>query len=98
MSKVYKATEWKDLAGNIRIQCDDLVGTGRNWSEPAKILGMKPSDFLASLKEDYEATLVPYRNKEGKLTFVGYHWKSLQKARLFKNKLNKIAREKNYKI
>lgn len=97
MSKVYKASEWTDNGGMVHIQCDDLVGTGRNWVEPARILGLQPADFVIKLKQEFNADIQPYK-KNGKVTFIGYSWKSLADARRFKNLINKIAREKNYQI
>lgn len=95
---VYKATEWKSQSGVYHIQCDNLVGTGRNWNEPAKILGITNAEFVKKLVNTYGATIKPYRNVDGKLMWIGYSWKNLAKAREFKNLINKIAREKNYQI
>lgn len=97
MSKLYKAGEWIDNGGMIHIQCDDLVGTGRNWIEPARILGIKPAEFVLKLKQEFNAEIHPYK-KEGKVSFIGYSWNNLADARRFKNLINKIAREKNYQI
>ena len=86
MSKLYVASEFKSVSGDIHIQCDDLVGTGRNWIEPARVLGIQPTELIMKLKTD------------GKINFIGYSWSNLADARRFKNYLNKIAREKNYMI
>lgn len=97
MSKLYKATEFVSGSGSIHIQCDDLVGTGRNWVEPARILGIQPTELIVMLKTEYNAKVNPYR-KDGKISFIGYSWDDLAEARKFKNFLNKLAREKNYQI
>jgi hypothetical protein len=97
MSKLYVASEFKSVSGDIHIQCDDLVGTGRNWIEPARVLGIQPTELIMKLKTEYNAHITPYR-KDGKINFIGYSWSNLADARRFKNYLNKIAREKNYMI
>lgn len=97
MSKLYKASEWVDLHGMVHVQCDDLVGTGRNWIEPARIMNIKPSEFVIKLREEFKAEITPYR-KDNKVLFIGYAWKSLTDARRFKNYINKLSREKDYKI
>ena len=97
MSKLYVASEFKSVSGKIHIQCDDLVGTGRNWVEPARILGIQPTELVLKLKTEFKADITSYR-KDGKISFIGYSWSNLSDARRFKNYLNKIAREKNYKI
>lgn len=97
MSMLYKATEFTTIDGQTRVICDDLVGTGRNWVEPARVLGISPADLALKLKNEYNANITPYR-KNGKITFIGYSWNSLADARRFKNYVNKIARETNYQI
>lgn len=92
---LYKAQETKVAKGYI-VQCDDLVGTGRNWTEPAKILGMAQTDFLKFVINK-KGKLTPYR-KDGKISFVGYHWDNLADARAFKNLLNAQSRKQNYQI
>ncbi len=97
MSKLYKATEFQGASGRFHIQCDDLVGTGRNWVEPARILGLQPTELIVKLKSEYGATITPYR-KDNKVNFIGYSWDNLSNARRFKNYINKVARETNYQI
>ncbi len=46
MSILYKVSEWQSAIGEVHIQCEDLVGTGRNWSEPAKVLGISVVDLV----------------------------------------------------
>lgn len=94
--KIFKLSEYEQC-GEIRVICEDLVGTSRNWREPAKVLGLSTSEFILELKTVYNANLRAYR-KDGKVTFVGYGWKSLIDARRFKNAVNRKAREKNYLI
>lgn len=95
--KIYKASEWTDITGKVHVQCDDLVATGRNWIEPAKILGITPSDFIILLKNKFDAYITPYR-KDGKISFISYHWDDLSKARKFKNFINAEAKKKSYMV
>lgn len=98
MSKLYVAEEWISASGKVNIQSVNLVGTGRNWREPAKILGLSVPDFILKLREEYEAELKVFKNEEGKIMFIDYYWRDLAKARKYKNYINLIARNKNYKI
>lgn len=97
MNKLYVAGEFTDVNGQVRIMCDDLVGTSRNWLEPARILGLQPADFILLLRTEYNANITPYR-KNGKLSFIGYSWSTLAEARKFKNFLNAKARAKRHMI
>lgn len=97
MSKLYVASEFQSVGGSYHIQCDDLVGTGRNWIEPARILGIAPTEFITLLRNEYNAEIEPYR-KDGKLKWIGYSWEHLADARKFKNFLNAKARTKKYMI
>ena len=98
MNKVlYKAKDWADFSDRHHVQCDDLVGTGRNWIEPARIIGVTPTEFILMLKNSFDADIRPYR-RDGKITFIDYSWSRLQDARSFRNFINECAREKDYKI
>ena len=97
MSKLYKATDFTTIDGQTRVLCEDLIGTSRNWIEPARILGIQPTEFIMKLKNEFNANLNPYKT-DGKVVFIGYSWNSLAEARRFKNYINKIARETNYQI
>ena len=90
---VLRMGEYEDCQGKIHIQFDELVGTGKNWFAPARILKMNIPDFVMCLKKDYEAELTVYKDAEGKVSFIGYKWTSLKMARKFKNKINAIARD-----
>lgn len=94
---LYKASEYTSQTGRIYIQSEDLVGTGRNWTEGATILGIEISDFLLKIKKEFGAELTPYR-KDDKLIYVGFCWTDLTKARKYKNYINRCAREKSYQI
>ena len=97
MSKLYKATDFTTIDGQTRVLCEDLIGTSRNWIEPARILGIQPTEFIMKLKNEFNANLNPYKTGE-KVAFIGYSWDNLAEARRFKNYINKIARETNYQI
>lgn len=97
MSKLYKATDFTTIDGQTRVLCEDLIGTSRNWIEPARILGIQPTEFIMKLKNEFNANLNPYKT-DGKVAFIGYSWDNLAEARRFKNYINKIARETNYQI
>ncbi|MEG0153162.1 MAG: hypothetical protein RR744_08305 [Cellulosilyticaceae bacterium] len=94
---LYKVSEYTSQTGRIYIQSEDLVGTGRNWTEGASILGIEISDFLSKIKREYSAELTPYR-RDGELIYVGFYWTDLAKARKYKNYINRCAREKSYQI
>lgn len=94
---LYKVSEWVDITGQVYIQCDDLVGTGRNWFEGSKVLGIDVADYISMLRNEYNANISAYR-KDGKLSFVGFSWDSLADARKYKNYINKVSREKGYQI
>ena len=95
---LYKIDEWTNATGEIRVQCNDLVGTGRNWDEPAKLLQIKKADFVRKLRLDYGAVLTVYRKSDGSINFIDYHWTDLRLARKFKNFINAESRKQKYQI
>lgn len=97
MKKLYKAIDFTTVDGQTRVICEELIGGSRNWIEPARILGIQPTDFILKLKNEYNAKITPYR-RDGKIVFIGYYWDNLIEARKFKNHINKMARDKNYCI
>lgn len=97
MKKVYVASEFSTIEGVYHVQCNDLVGTGRNWIEPARILDITPSELVLMLKNNFNATLVPYK-KDGKIAWIGYYWTTLAEARKWKNFINAKARAEKHTI
>ncbi|MCF0124455.1 MAG: hypothetical protein HUJ68_01640 [Clostridia bacterium] len=95
---LYKASEFESQSGLTYVICNDLVGSGRNMFEPAKILDISLAEFAWLLKKDFDANVYSYRDEDGAVERIGYSWDTKQKAIKFKNYINKIARQKNYQI
>ena len=86
------------ITGVFKVQYDELVGTGKNWFMPAKVLGMDLISFLEMLKGKYEAEINFYYKPDRSISFIGYSWTSQSKMRAFKNYTNKVARDKKFTI
>ena len=91
MSKpaLLKYTEWQGSSGLW--YCNDVSDfTSKRglWYTPARLLNVSLEEFVRMLINDFQ---VDYISFDGK-TLI-YAWNSLSKCRLFKNWLNKKARE-----
>ena len=92
--RVYKMEEWK--SGSGLYYCEDITLLGRTDINinliPMRILGLAPTDFIKMLIKDYNAKIFRIGN------FIGYSFENQSDMRRFKNKVNKISREKNYLV
>lgn len=86
---VLKAVEFESASGHVQLQFLDLLGTGLGELAFQVILGLEEEEFVSFL-EKYQAEIVRLKD------FFYFRWSSsqLKEARLFKNMLNKKAREK----
>lgn len=81
--------EWQSATG--RWYCNDtsdLTSARALWYTPARLLNISLEEFVRMLINDFQVDTI---NFDGK-TLI-YSWDSLSKCRLFKNWLNKKARE-----
>jgi len=95
MSHLLKYEEWETSTG---WKCGDLqdLGKGSNyWWLPARMLQMTPANYLKWVIENFKPDEV-YHSDDYSL--VGWSWKSQNKMRVFKNKLNALARQYNFMI
>lgn len=93
---IWKAVEFQ--GGSGLWYCNDtsnFASNSANCLHPSRILGMSADKYLEWLIENYSPDMV-HIGKDG--GFFTYGWKSQAKMRLFKNYINKKAREKNYTI
>ena len=100
LNTILKFADYTDIYTKTNtIMNNELVGTGRNWIAPAIVLGIGVVDF-ASLLITYKAELKFYYDKDdnSKIKWFSYHWDNLSDARVFKNYVNKIAREKKITV
>ena len=92
-TKLYKAVEWRDEIG--RWHCADTGALERNsgvWYIPARVLGITPAEYVNLVKTKYDADI----SFNSDCSFVFVKWENQNKMRLFKNYLNKVARERNF--
>ena len=87
---------WDDGFGNYHTNdCTDLASMRGLWWIPARMLGITPAEYVQLLIERFKADRIKYYQDADVLV---YSWRSLQKARDFKNWLNAEARKRNFKI
>ena len=95
MSHLYKMSEWECSSG---WKCGDLedLGKGSNlWYLPARMMGLTPAAYLKWVINNYHPDNIYYSNDN---SLVGWSWKSQNDMRLFKNRINALARQKNFLV
>ena len=93
MAHVYKAEEW---SSNGKWLCGDvsaLAAGSNSWWYVPQILGLSYTDYIHELINTYHAVDLLFSAKSNVLIF---YFSTLADCRKFKNKVNKIAREKNF--
>ena len=94
MAHLFRMEEWE---ANGKWHCadtTDLANGSASWWIPCRVLDITPAAFVKMLVEEYHAT-VDWRAEKG-LLFVS--WEKQSDMRKYKNKINKIAREKVFFI
>ena len=93
---LFKLVEWEGGNGNWYCEHTSTFPDGvQKWVCPARILGMSVDKFIEWLFENYKPDYF-YHNAD--CSFCSWAWKSQEKMRLYKNFINKKAREKNFMI
>ena len=94
---LYKLSEWQSLSGDWHCNCiDDLKNNSSYWAIPARIMGISPAEFLKWLfSQDFKPDNF-YFNKEKCLCF--WSWKDQSQMRKYKNRINALARQKNFLV
>jgi len=93
---IWKAEEWQSESGYWHCGCLEKLGQNSNaWYLPARILNLTPADYIKFMIKEYKPDRI-YANKEKCLVF--FSWSNQADMRLFKNFINKKAREANFNI
>jgi len=93
---LYKMTEWQSSSGLWYCNCvDDLAHNSGVWYLPARILDLTPAAYIEYMIKNFKPDRI-YADKES--CFISFSWKNQADMRLWKNFINKKAREKNFQI
>lgn len=93
---LYKMEEWKASSGNWYCNCVSNLGGGSgSWWIPARILEMPLDEFVKLLISKFKVSDIKYFEDKNLLL---YSWKKQSDMRIYKNFVNKVAREKNFQI
>lgn len=94
---IYKLTEWQDVnTGRWHCNCIDALGQGSGyWWHPARIMGISPAKYLQWVIDNYKPDKINH-NLDGSV--IWFEWNSQITMRLYKNKINALARKVNYQI
>ena len=95
MSHLYKLTEFENASG---WKCGDLedLGHGSNyWWLPARMLNLTPATYLKWVIDNFHPDEVYHSND---YSLVGWSWKKQSDMRVYKNKMNALARQKNFLV
>ena len=92
---IWQVKEWESESGWHCNCVDDLANNSAAWWLPARVLGISPADFIKLLLTKYKPDEF-YFNPD--TCFCCWSWKSQSQMRLYKNWINRIAREKKFEI
>lgn len=96
MARVLKYEPWEDGLGNYHVNdCTDLKSIRGLWWIPARMLGISPAEYVELLVTRFKVDKIQY-NEEADVLI--YSWRSLQRARDFKNWLNAEARKRKFEL
>ena len=93
---LWRCSEWQGASGLWYCNCtDSLTTNAAKWYAPARVLGISPAEFIKLVIGKFGADKVAYSLDTG---FFHYAWTSQDKMRIYKNYINRVAREKNFQI
>lgn len=92
----FKMTEWQTASGYWC--CNDVEDLGKGsgyWWHPARMMEITPAAYVEWVIKNFKPDRVSHSDD---CSFVGFSWKDQDKMRKYKNHINRIARQKNYKV
>lgn len=91
---VYKASEWQTASGRWHVaDTQDLAHNSAVWWIPPQIFGLTYEDYIQMLVQKYHAAHFSYNNN-----VLLFAWDSYKDAHQYLLDINRIARQKNFKI
>lgn len=90
MKEIFKINIWQSGSGHW--YCADTNKMTKWWVIPA-LLGVSLEDYVKMLLDKYKVDNIDYRQKGDVLIFS---WNKERYARIFKNDVNRIARNKHF--
>ena len=95
-AQLLKYTEWQGATGSWYCNdTSDLTSIRSLWWAPARMMNMTPAEYVEWLIVNFKPDRIVYSEEHDVLV---YSWKKQADMRLFKNKLNALARKYNYVI
>lgn len=93
---IYKLSEWESANGMWNCgDVEDLAnGSNKSW-HPCRLLGVTAEEYVQMLADQFAVDYMKYDLAADVLFFS---WKSQAAMRKYKNYINKLAREKNFKV
>lgn len=96
MAHLMKYTEWEDNCGYWH--CNDVEELGKGsgyWWHPARMMQITPAEYLKWVIDNFHPDKISYSDD---CSYVGWRWRSQASMRLFKNRINALARKNNFRI
>ena len=92
---VWQAEEWQSASGLWHCGCvKDLAHDSNAWYLPARILNLTPAAYVKFMVDNYNPIVQVSTDK----CLVFFSWEKQSDMRLFKNFINKKARDYNFQI
>lgn len=94
--KLYKASEWKSATGKWYVSnTENLANNSGVWWIPPYIFNISFEKYIYMLKNKYNANIVSYNIEKNVLIF---NWDNYSDAHKYLLDVNRIARQKQFKI
>ena len=94
--KLLKYVEWQGVNGSWYCNdISDLSSVRSLWWTPARMMNISPFEYVQWLINNFHPDTIIYNQEKDVLI---YSWKKITDMRVFKNKLNALARKYNYII
>ena len=94
--QLLKYSEWQGDGGNWYCNdVSDLSSVRCKWWAPARMMNISPAEYVQWLIDNFKPDTIKYYQEQDVLI---YSWKNQTNMRVFKNKLNALARKYNYII
>lgn len=93
---LFKMEEWQSPTG--KWHCGHVSSFPKGvslWIQPARMMNMPVDEYLKWVVENFKPNNF-FASDD--YSFVSWSWNNIKDMRKFKNKINKIAREKNWQV
>lgn len=95
---LFKCVEWEMNGEWHCADTSDLVHNSSAWWLPCRLLEITPAEFVLLLKDKYKCDHIKWLDSPSEDGVLYFYWSNQAQMRVYKNWINKVAREKKFYI